>query len=85
MVVRTHACCWGTLPENSFSCHPRACTAGADCMLFCWQLFLLEVKAELENVQSVKLPKGTTYTLTVSILQLHRHAHMLQAPPGRDS
>jgi hypothetical protein len=32
------------------------------------QLIMLEVRAELDNVNSIRLPKGTTYTLTVCSL-----------------
>jgi hypothetical protein len=42
------------------------------------QLFVLEVRAELDNVQSIHLPKGTTYTLTVRTLVCMHLQHMHQ-------
>lgn len=34
-------------------------------LCFYLQLFLLEIKAELENVESIKVPRGATFTITV--------------------
>lgn len=46
------------------------------------QLFLLEIKAELENVESIKVPRGATFTITVRFrLAGLRAAHERTAAP----
>jgi hypothetical protein len=50
-----------------------ACQCSICHIQFCaiTQLILLEVRAELDNVNSIRLPKGTTYTLTVCTGDVH--------------
>ena len=53
-----------------------ACQCSICHIQFCaiTQLILLEVRAELDNVNSIRLPKGTTYTLTVCTGDVHKCA-----------